>query len=304
MVVKDRDVSMEKMVESYKTQSLSNGHIRVEYLLNAGPRIIGLYYGNLHENLFAVLPGVGWRTSFGWFSIYGGHRLWHAPEAEDRTSIPDDRPPAVEEIGGGVKISQAVEAPTGIAKALSIRLNPDDPVAMVDHYLTNKGVWPVTLAPWAITQLRLGGTAVIPQVTQPLDPAGLRPNRSLVLWPYTSWNDERMLLHDDLILIDAKPLLPPIKVGCANPHRWLAYIYKDLMFVKRFEYSPDRPYPDFGCNSECYCNDQYIEIESLGTLTELEPDQTLKYTETWEIHQLAGEARTIGEIRQVIKLIR
>ncbi len=301
MTVKEKVFEMEQTAESYETQSLSNGHICLEYLVNAGPRIIGLYYGDSQENLFAILPGVGWKTPYGWFSMYGGHRLWHSPEAADRTSIPDDQPPAIEKIDGGLKISQAVEAPTGIAKSIVVRFQPDRSSVVVDHYLTNKGVWPVPLAPWAITQLRLGGIAVIPQITQPLDSAGLLPNRSLVLWPYTSWQDERLKLHDDLILVEGTPQLPPIKIGCVNPHGWLGYFYKEFMFIKRFDYLPEQPYPDFGSNSECYCNDKFIEVESLGPLTNLEPDQTVQYTETWELHKLSGEVRSIGDIRQVIK---
>ena len=98
----------------------------------------------------------------GAFALFGGHRLWHAPEAFPRY-LPDNDPPEITELADGVRLTQAVEAMTGIRKGIELRLAADRPTVAVTHRLENAGAWPVELACWALTQMRLGGLAAFPQ---------------------------------------------------------------------------------------------------------------------------------------------
>jgi hypothetical protein len=129
------------------------------------------------------------------------------------------------------------------------------------HCLKNEGLWPIELAPWAITQLRLGGTAILPQPQGPADAGGFLPNRRLALWPYTRWSDPRLKLHAAAIIIHGQALLPPVKVGALNPLGWLAYAGRTV-FIKRLA-ARKHPIPRPGCNAEIYRNDRFIELESL-----------------------------------------
>ncbi len=54
------------------------------------------------------------------------------------------------------------EPGTGIRKRIEIQLAPDKPTLTLTHTLINDGMWAVELAPWAITQFRLGGTVILP----------------------------------------------------------------------------------------------------------------------------------------------
>jgi len=132
---------------------------------------------------------------------------------------------------------------------------------------------------------RLGGVGIFPQPAENVDDAGLLSNRRLSLWPYTRIDDPRLNLRDDFLLIYAKPDLPPIKLGYFNPQGWLGYWLDDVLFVKRFEARADTSYPDHECNSEFYCNDRFIELESLGPLESVKPGQTLHHSELWEIYE-------------------
>ena len=107
--------------------------------------------------------------------------------------------------------------------------------------------------------MRLGGLAVFPQTQGKLDDAGLLPNRNLVLWPYTQLSDPRLSLNDDYHFITADALTPPVKIGYLNRHGWLGYLVGGVFFVKHIEAQPSLPHPDFGCNTESYCNDRFIE---------------------------------------------
>jgi len=277
------------------TRSLDNGHIRLEYLAEIGPRIVRLFAAGSHENLLAELPDIKMDTVHGPYFIRGGHRLWHSPEAFPRSYFPDNDDLLVEDRADGVPITQPVEPASGIRKSIEVRLASGQAQITLTHALKNEGSWPVELAPWAITQIRLGGVAILPQQIGALDTAGLLPNRQLVLWPYTRWADTRLQPADDLILIKADPAMPPCKIGYLNRAGWSAYLIGDTLFVKRFAPDVDLPHPDFGCNAEVYCCDRFIEVESLGPLVTLAPGATTVHVETWELHTgLTGAATPQG----------
>jgi hypothetical protein len=282
------------------TGSLGNSYLRLEYLAEAGPRVVRLFLAGSEENLLAELPDVHWETPYGAYYPRGGHRLWYAPEANPRTYVPDDGGLVVESVDGGVLLCQPTEEETGIAKALEIRLHPDRPALTLHHRLRNDGLWAVELAPWAITQLPLGGVGILPQQSGPLDPHGLLPNRCLVLWPYTRWDDPRLHLHDDYVLVKAEAQLPPCKVGYMNRQGWAAYIRGGVLFCKRFCARPKSPHPDMGCNTEVYCNDLFFELETVAPLCRLEPGQTVVHTEIWEFYVGLAVPRGLEELRRLL----
>ena len=92
------------------------------------------------------------------------------------------------------------------------------------------------------------------------------------------------LLGDDFILVHAVPNLPPLKFGYFNPHGWMGYWIDDLLVIKHIDARADARYPDHGCNVESYCNDAFIELESLGELVMVAPGQIARHNELWELH--------------------
>src|SRR5512139_3542 len=117
------------------TYTLQNRHLLLEVLADAGPRIVYLRRAGSNENLLAETPQVGWPTAYGEFHLWGGHRLWHAPEFAPRTYIPDDQDLKLEPLVDGVCLVGAVEIPTGIRKELEIHLEKDQPVVKLVHRL-------------------------------------------------------------------------------------------------------------------------------------------------------------------------
>jgi len=283
------------------TRSLDNGHVRLEYLAEAGPRIVRLFAAGSNENLLAELPDLKMDTAYGPYFIRGGHRLWHSPEAFPRSYLPDNDGLMVEDLADGVRMTQPVEPASGIRKSIEVRLASGQALITLTHELKNEGSWSVELAPWAITQIRLGGVAILPQQIGALDAVGLLPNRQLVLWPYTRWADPRLQPADDLILIKADPAMPPCKIGYLNRAGWSAYLIGSTLFVKRFAPSVDLPHVDYGCNAEVYCCDQFIEVESLGPLVTLEPEASTVHVETWELHTGLSETDTPGGLRAALR---
>jgi hypothetical protein len=266
------------------TFTLQNSHLQIDVLAKAGPRIVRLFYAGTDENLLAETAQTSWPTPYGEYHIWGGHRLWHAPEAFPRTYYPDDQGLKLEPLTDGVRLVGGLEIPHGIHKELEIHLNGDRPVVKLVHRIVNEGAWPVELAPWAITQLPLDGTILLPQPDRPAENEHL-PNRRLSLWSYTRLHDPRLELADDVIRLHARSDRQAVKIGYRNTHGWAAYERNGIRLVKKFIPAGDVDYPDFGCNVEAYCKDQFCELETLGPLTRLHPGQSVTHIEEWEIIQ-------------------
>lgn len=262
---------------------LANDWVTLWVTQSVGPRVI-LLKANGGENLFASLPDTILECpGKGSFHLYGGHRLWYAPEEPRRTYLPDDSPVEIAPIENGFHVSQEIEAETGIRKSLRIQLVPDSPKVVVEHFLTNDGLEPVTCAPWAITQMKPGGVAILPQNQGLMDDNPTLPNRAITLWPYTQINTPYITWGDAFIQVRAEMTAGMLKIGFPNPRGWLAYWIDDTLFVKRAAYDPERKYYDFGSSSECYCNEQFLEMETLGPITMLKPGEFVKHNETWEV---------------------
>ena len=269
----------------HKTAMLENEFFRIECLAEAGPRIVRLIPTWTGENLFAEVPDATTQTSAGEYHYLGGHRFWYAPESLSRTYIPDTHGASVRSIQKGLRLVGIKEHKSGLQKTITIQISTSKPYIIVRHKLENHGHSSVRLAPWAITMLRTKGVAILPQQYGSVDSDGLRPNRKFALWPYTRWDDPRLRLGDEFVLIKSDSTKHAMKLSYFNPHGWLGYVYNDVVFLKRYGVRSDEEYPDYGCNSEVYANFRAVELESLGPLIELAPGENVIHTETWEVYK-------------------
>ena len=281
------------------TYTIKNDFLQVECLKDA-LRIMRLTPAGKTNLLADISDASPVPTPYGDFRFLGGHRLWHSPEAMPRTYIPDT-PVTVTELSDGVLLDTQAETGTGIRKQIEIRLAPDKPSLTLTHTLINEGMWAVELAPWAITQFHLGGTVILPMPVGNVDNAGLLANRQFSLWPYAHFNDPRVQWDDEFILFKADALLPPFKIGYFNPHGWLAYWLDGVLFRKMFDVQTNVSYPDNNCNAEMYCNNQFVELESLGPLAKLEPGGSAIHVETWDVS--FGPDSIPEKIREVLSIL-
>jgi hypothetical protein len=258
--------------------SLANEHLRLDYLTTTGPRIVGLYVSGVDGNLLASTPEVHWETPHGEYYLRGGHRLWTAPENPFYTCPEDELD--VFESNDAVVLKSPVDA-SGLEKEISVRLDVNQ--IHLSHKITWHGDKQIEFAPWSITQLRLGGMAILPLSKRD----GLQPDRSLVFWPYTRMHDSRLELHDDVILLYGRTEDDACKIGSENKRGWVACALGDALFIKRFTPSESGRYPDMGCNVEAYVKDMCIEVETLGPLKVLDRGDVVLHEEIWEV--LAGD---------------
>ncbi|HUS57557.1 MAG TPA: hypothetical protein VM141_02795 [Planctomycetota bacterium] len=260
---------------------LANRAIELVVTGDVGPRVIRLATKG-GTNLFKEFKEQMGQTGGDEWRIYGGHRLWHAPEAKPRTYCPDNSPADVKQTENGLTVTQAVESTTGILKQMSIILDANQPHVRVLHRLTNCALWPVALSPWALSVMAPGGTAIIPQAAYISHQECLVPARPVVLWPYTNMRDKRWIWGEKFIqLRQDRAAKHPQKVGVALVDGWAAYALKGQVFLKRFDHLPNAEYPDFGCSFETFTNADMLEVETLGPMTTLEPGASAVHVEDW-----------------------
>lgn len=265
---------------------LSNGGIELVATTDVGPRVIRFgFVGG--QNLLKEMPDHMGKTGGDEWRLFGGHRLWHAPEAAPRTYAPDNEPVEYQWDGATLRLSQPVEPTTGIKKDIAITLSPDKNEVRLVHTLTNRGLWDIQVSPWCLTVMAPGGRAVFPQEEYRSHPEYLLPARPLVLWHYTDMSDPRWTWSEKYIQLRQDPdAKTKQKAGILNKQGWAAYTLNGDIFVKRYPYQPDVAYPDYGCNTEAYTDAAILEVETLGPLASLAAEGgSVTQTEHWYLFQ-------------------
>jgi hypothetical protein len=278
----------------YKTQSLANPFFRIDVLKNAGPRIVRLVPANTELNLLAEVPNVKWPTSHGDFYPLGGHRLWLGPERREVTYTPDHLNAETKEIENGLSISHEDHyLDIAYRRQIDLTLDPAAPQLKLVHKIKNLGSEPIPALPWAITQFKLGGRAIIPLAKEPADPGMLLPNRNLVLWPYSRLDDKRFHFSAASIMIDAQVDDTALKVGAYSPLGWAAIEFAEgWTLIKKVSVLPPEDHADMSSNIQCYVFDAFIELETLGRFTLLKPGEEITHVEEWEFKK--GTLASLG----------
>jgi hypothetical protein len=264
----------------YECASLDNGTLRLLVTRSVGPRIISFGFTD-GINLLAQVPDLHVDLPDGGiFHFRGGHRLWHAPEELSTTYIPDNDPVEINSQGNGLLVTQKMQAKTGLQKSLEIIPISESQIT-ITHRIANRGANAVTCAPWAITQFKTGGVAILPQAKHDM---GMLPNRSLAFWSYSDMSNPNVTWGKEYILVSAQ-MESPFKIGFPNPRGWLAYWLEGTLFIKRADYYERSDYYDFGSSSECYCNDRFLELETLAPISKIPPGETATHIEMWELYK-------------------
>lgn len=259
---------------------LTDGRVELVVTSDVGPRIIRLGFAN-GANVFREYGEMLGRIGDPEWLIYGGHRLWQAPEDPAYTYSPDNGPVAVSVERGNLHVTELTGQTTPVEKSIEIGFGRSGQVAVV-HRLRNKSGSPIELAPWAITVMAEHGTAIVPLPPRGPHPENLSPTSTLSLWPYTDLSDARWTFGQRYILLRQDPSAQaPQKLGASVQGGWAAYADAGRLFVKTFRRQDGANYPDLGANVELFTNDTMLELETLGPLQCVHPGQTAEHMEQW-----------------------
>lgn len=262
---------------------MSNGVVEVGVPDWCGPRV--LHFGAVGgPNVLGAASAAFTETSLGRWHPMGGHRLWVAPESMPGSYAPDDRPVELVSPGPLTRTLRAAPDATGIEKQIDLELLPDAPVMVVRHRIVNRTYWPILAAPWAITIVDPAGTAILPQPPHRTHAEQLLPSRTIVQWAYTDFTDSRWHIGRHLVRLTPDQHKPSAqKIGIANEAGWSAVLHGTQAFFKLAAWKPDARYPDLGSHTEVFTAGAYLELETLGALSLIEPGASSGHTEVWMV---------------------
>lgn len=264
---------------------ISNGEVELIVTGDVGPRVIR--YGFVGgQNLFKEYKEQMGKKGEKEWQARGGHRLWAAPEDAKDTYALDNGPVKLEVKGDTLVATEPVEPETGLEKQMIIKLAPSGSKVEVTHIIRNTRSTPRNLAPWALTMMAQGGTGIHgfpPRGTHPKD---LAPTNPLVMSAYTDLSDPRWKFTKKYLILHQDPKnAVPQKLGSFNQHTWGAYLLGSDLFIKRYEAESGKHYPDFGCSYETFTNNEFLELETLGSLRTLKSGETAQHVERWSLHK-------------------
>lgn len=286
-----------------KTVRISNREVEAFVTCDVGPRVMRFAFKG-EKNIFGEFPDqLGGHNEKEWM-IRGGHRLWIAPEAKQRSYEPDNVPIKISTTKTRVTTLQEPGKLTGIQKQIRLELAPDRNVLTLTHCLTNCGKKPFELSPWALTVMAKRGTAIIPTPEKIPHSKRLTHNQQWSLWGYTDLGDPRWTLTPRYLLFRQDPKRPANKLGIAHTPGWVAYHLGTTLFVKRFDYVKKGVYPDGGVNFETFSNEDILELESLGPLVTLAPGRSTTHKEVWSLHRNVPACRSDVDFARIEKLAK
>lgn len=281
---------------------LSNGTVELIATTDVGPRILHFGWQDQKDSIFYLDPKTTGQTGGDEWLPYGGHRFWHSPEIKPRTYVPDNSTIAHDWDGETLRLIPDVEQLTGLQKIIEITMHEGSAAVTLNHKLVNHGPWDVTAAPWALTVLAAGGTALIPQEPFVPFPDALLPARPLVLWQYVNMADPRFTWAERFVAMRQDSTKKnPLKIGVRSTPSWGAYVRGETAFVKSSTLDPDATYPDFGCNWETYTDSDMLELESLGPLATIAAQGgTAEHKEDWTLMRLSNP----GDLEQAFQQVQ
>ncbi len=264
---------------------LTNGDVELIATSDIGPRV--MRYGFTGgQNLFYECRDQLGGSREPWWMIRGGHRLWIAPETVPETYALDNAPvEAAVTSDNTLVLTQPVEPETKLQKEMSIVLQSDGS-ARLDHRIQNCGPKPCTFAPWPATLLAPGGIAFAAFPSRATHEQNLLPTNPLVMWAYTDFSDPRWQFTKKYVTLRQDTSVPGSqKTGLFNERTFAAYLLNSELFTKQCTADSRAAYADYHSSFEIFTNPDFMELETLGPLTQLNPGDSISHTEHWSLHR-------------------
>ena len=263
---------------------MSNGEIELIATSDVGPRIIHCGFTG-ERNLFQIFNSQAGKTGEPWWQIRGGHRLWIAPEAVPDTYALDNNPVQVNTTNDTLTLRAEREAETELRKQISITMSEDGQITVV-HQIENTGPKPRRFAPWALTVMAPGGTAIAAFPPRGSHEEFLLPTNPISMWAYTDFSDPRWRFTKNYLMLtcDEKATTPQ-KAGIFHPQSFCGYLLGSYLFTKRYTATPGAAYPDFHSSVELFTNHEFLELETLGPVADVIPDTVISHVERWSLHR-------------------
>ena len=278
--------------EAYR---LRLGQAEMVVVTEVGPRVLSLSAGGGANLLFVDEETVGQGQGDAAWHVYGGHRVWVAPETQD-TYAPDNARCEVEVADGRLTVIAPVAPQTGLQKRLTVTAQGERFV--VEQGVRNTSGTLYTGAVWALTCVEPKGAVVFPW-----GPGGSWDLKKIVYWG--GWMEHRSDVNSPQWqpgpdLFKVVPTGEEGKVGTNSPEGWVALCRADATFVKARRWLPDARYPDEDCSLQVYTCPRFIELETLGPLSVFYPGAEVAHREVWTVTAEAIDPADGAALRRLL----
>jgi hypothetical protein len=264
---------------------ISNGEVELIVTSDVGPRV--MRYGFTGgQNVFKEFTEQLGKSGEKEWAPRGGHRLWVGPEIKPITYALDNGKVEIEVRDGVLTATQPVEPETGLQKQMVIKLAATGSRVEVIHRIRNTTLFPLEFAPWALTMMAQGGRGITGFPPRGRHPIDLAPTNPIVIWPYTDFSDPRWKFTKKYVTLQQDPNNHEAqKLAHFNKHTFGAYLLGSDLYIKQYEADPAKTYPDFGSSFETFTNNDFLEIETVGPMTRVEPGAVVEHVERWSLHR-------------------
>ncbi|MEW6305273.1 MAG: hypothetical protein AB1705_17495 [Verrucomicrobiota bacterium] len=96
---------------------------------------------------------------------------------------------------------------------------------------------------------------------------------------------------------------PATKIGADSDAGWVAYAWRNLLFIKYYPYFPKGDYTDGGNSVEVYWDEEKGELEPLSPEVKLQPNESYSFPEKWTIIELEKDVNTFEDARKLVRKI-
>lgn len=273
----------EKQTEKWgKVLWLEDRHAEVAVALEFGIRVVHVSCPGM-ENLFYEQPkdlSDNCATPAGW-RLYGGHRMWLAPES-DESYYPDNDPVTYTVEGNSVLFEQKTDPWTGVRKQLRITFR--EGAVELENIFINDTDKMMEGGSWGVNSMAGYGTATI--AFAGTDPGDYTPRRVVSLWADTNLHDSRIRFGKHSLTAAHAPSDDYFKIGLYCDPGKAVYENKGQRFILTFGAEGIENHPDNGCNFELYMCKEFMELETLGIKRKLQPGEAASHKETWVLEKL------------------
>ena len=261
---------------------LKCGNMTMTIDAEKGGKILSFKYGDQE-----VISQLKWPESFGSTFWTSPQKEWYWPPVPEY----DKKPYVVEEKDGVLTMTSEVNEKLQYRISKAFAADEQNQAIAITYSIRNESNEVRKVAPWEITRVQNeGGLIFFEAPVDSIWPAGLMNFKGVNAISYyepDEANENR-------------------KVN-ADGKGWLAYLNqeKGLLLVKQFEdLATGQPAPD-EAEIQVYVNrgKTYIELESQGAYTTLQPGEALNWTVRWYL-QPSTPASSDALVQQVKNLIR
>ena len=198
-----------------------------------------------------------------------GSTFWTSPQKEwNWPPVPefDKQAYTVKQRDSHLVITSPVSQRLGLSVGKDFSVDPKDYAFVITYSIKNEGSEPRRVAPWEITRVPNNNGLIFFNAVDSIWPAGLMT--------FETAHNAAWYKTDEA---------PQNRKVNADGRGWLAYCADGLLLVKKFQdLKADEPAPG-EAEIQVYVNrgKSYIELESQGAYTLLQPGEELKWTVRW-----------------------